>query len=242
MGKSIISEGKTTSEAIQKGLNELKLTKKDVDIKILEENNKKSFFDILAPRIVKVELTVRDEIKESVQKNNIDNNGNNSDKINYEEHFVNDEEFSIIRNNLEQFLKEFFKNIKLENVEYKIINEKNCVKVDINGENLNCLIGYRGETLNAFQTLISRIGNKGLENRCRIIVDIAGYREKRIKVLEDLAIKVSKTVEKNRKSITLEPMSAFERKIIHNKLQSHQKVTTRSIGNEPNRKIIIEMK
>lgn len=235
MGKSIISEGKTTSEAIQKGLNELKLTKKDVDIKILGEDNKKSFFDILAPRIVKVELTVRDEIEKTTQKNNIDNNSNNNDKINYEE-------FSIIRNNLEQFLKEFFKNIKLENVEYKIINEKNCVKVDINGENLNCLIGYRGETLNAFQTLISRIGNKGLENRCRIIVDIAGYREKRIKVLEDLAIKVSKTVEKNRKSITLEPMSAFERKIIHNKLQSHQKVTTRSIGNEPNRKIIIEMK
>ena len=92
------------------------------------------------------------------------------------------------------------------------------------------------------QTLISRIGNKGLENRCRIILDIAGYREKRIKVLEDLAIKVSKTVEKNRKSITLEPMSAFERKIIHNKLQSNLKITTRSIGNEPNRKIVIEMK
>lgn len=240
MCKSIISEGKTTSEAIQKGLNELKLTKKDVDIKILEENNKKSFFDILAPRIVKVELTVRDEIEKekSIQKNNI----NNNNKINYEEHLVNEEEFSIIKNNLEEFLEEFFKNIKLENVEYKIINEKNCAKVDINGENLNCLIGYRGETLNALQTLISRIGNKGLENRCRIIVDIANYREKRIKVLEDLAIKVSKTVEKNRKSITLEPMSAFERKIIHNKLQNHQKVTTHSIGNEPNRKIIIEMK
>lgn len=242
MGKSIISEGKTTSEAIQKGLNELKLTKKDVDIKILGENNKKSFFDILAPRIVKVELTIRDEIEKSVQKDDIDKNYNNSDKINYEEHFINDEESSIIRNNLEQFLKEFFKDIKLENVEYKIINEKNCIKVDINGENLNCLIGYRGETLNALQTLISRIGNKGLENRCRIIVDIAGYREKRIKALEDLAIKVSKTVEKNRKSITLEPMSAFERKIIHNKLQSNLKVTTRSIGNEPNRKIVIEMK
>lgn len=235
MGKSIISEGKTTSEAIQKGLKELKLTKKDVDIKILEEDNKKSFFNILAPRIVKVELTVRDEIEKTTQKDNID-------KINYEEHFINDEEFSIIKNNLEQFLKEFFKNIKLENIDYKIIDENNCVKVNINGENLNCLIGYRGETLNAFQTLISRIGNKGLENRCRIIVDIAGYREKRIKVLEDLAIKVSKTVEKNRKSITLEPMSAFERKIIHNKLQNHSKVTTRSIGNEPNRKVIIEMK
>ncbi len=241
MGKSIISQGKTTSEAIQKGLNELRLSKKDVDIKVLEADNKKSFFDILAPRIVKVELTVRDEIEKetSIQKNNINNN---SDKNNYEEHLINDNEFAIIKNNLEQFLKEFFKNIKLENIEYKIINEIKSVKVDIKGENLNSLIGYRGETLNALQTLISRIGNKGLENRCRIILDIAGYREKRIKVLEDLAIKVSKTVEKNRKSITLEPMSAFERKIIHNKLQSNLKITTRSIGNEPNRKIVIEMK
>lgn len=230
MGKSIISEGKTTSEAIQKGLNELKLSKKDVEIKILSEDTKKSFFSILAPRIVKVELTVKDEEK-NTKKTYIE-----------EKDSISDEDFSIINKNLEKFLSEFIEKINLGNIEYKIINENEDIKVDINGENVNSLIGYRGDTLNAIQTLINRIGNKGLENKHRIVVDIAGYREKRIKVLEELAIKVSKTVEKNKKSITLEPMSAFERKIIHNKLQKNPKVTTHSIGKEPNRKIVIELK
>lgn len=230
MGKSIISEGKTTSEAIQKGLNELKLSKKDVEIKILSEDTKKSFFSILAPRIVKVELTVKDEEK-NTKKTYIE-----------EKDSISDEDFSIINKNLEKFLSEFIEKINLGNIEYKIINENEDIKVDINGENVNSLIGYRGDTLNAIQTLINRIGNKGLENKHRIVVDIAGYREKRIKVLEELAIKVSKTVEKNKKSITLEPMSAFERKIIHNKLQKNTKVTTYSIGKEPNRKIVIELK
>lgn len=233
MGKSIISEGKTTSEAIQKGLNELKVSKKYVDIKVLEEDNKKSFFNILAPRVVKVELTL---------KENIDDNNNYKEVKNREEDNISEKEYKIIEENLQNFLKEFFKISNMNNVNYEIINEVKDVKVDIKGENLNNLIGYRGETLNAIQTILNRIGNKSLEERHRIIIDVAGYREKRIKALEDLAIKVSKTVERKRKSITLEPMSAFERKIIHNKLQENNKVTTHSIGREPNRKVVIELK
>lgn len=241
MSKSIISEGKTTSEAIQKGLNQLKLSKKDVNIKVIEEDTKKSFFNILAPRIVKVELTVRDEKEKILPKKDNDDYNNNL-KNNYEENSIDEETFFIIKNNLEKFLKDFFGKINLQNIEYKIENKLKYVNVDIKGGNLNLLIGYRGETLNALQLLISRIGNKGLDNRYKIVVDIAGYREKRIKVLEDLAIKISKTVEKSKKPITLEPMSAFERKIIHNKLQNNSKVKTHSIGNEPNRKVIIELK
>lgn len=241
MSKSIISEGKTTSEAIKNGLNKLRLAKKDVDIKVIEGDSKKSFFDILAPRIIKVELTVKDEVeKEKVEQKG--NNINNKSNYNSEDEFIDEKNFVIIKNNLEKFFKEFFEQLNSKNIDCKIINETKYVKVDLAGENLNYLIGYRGDTLNAFQILISKIGNKGLENRYRIILDIAGYREKRIKVLEDLAIKVSKTVERNKKSIKLEPMSAFERKIIHNKLQNNSKVKTRSIGSEPNRKVIIELK
>ena len=71
---------------------------------------------------------------------------------------------------------------------------------------------------------------------------ILTYRNKRIKALQDLAVKVSKTALKNKKSITLEPMSAFERKIIHDKLQENPKVITHSIGREPNRRVVIEIK
>ena len=159
-----------------------------------------------------------------------------------EENELSEEEFNAIKNNISNFLDKFLKQINAENTKFEIVRDENIVNLNINGENLNSLIGYRGETLNALQTLISRIGNKGLEKRHRIIVDIEGYRNKRIKALQDLAVKVSKTVMKNKKSIKLEPMSAFERKIIHDKLQENPKVTTHSVGKEPNRKVVIEIK
>ena len=229
MDKYIIYEGKTTAEAIENGLNKLKVSKNDVEIEILKDENKKSFFSILTPRNVRVKLILKEKkegIKEYKEKDDI----------------ISETDFYKIKENISNFLTEFFNETSFENINFEIINEKNDVKVNIYGKNINILIGYRGETLNAFQIILSRAGNKGLENKHRIILDIEGYREKRIKVLENLAVKVSNTVEKNKKPITLEPMSAFERKIIHNKLQENPEIITHSIGREPNRRIVIELK
>lgn len=230
MSNTVIAEGKTTAEAIENGLKQLKVSKNDVDVTVLKDENKKSFFNILAPRTVRVELKLKEKHNEN----------KNMKKV--EENELSEEEFNVIKNNISIFLDKFLKQINAENTKFEIVRDENIVNLNINGENLNSLIGYRGETLNALQTLISRIGNKGLEKRHRIIVDIEGYRNKRIKALQDLAVKVSKTVMKNKKTIKLEPMSAFERKIIHDKLQENPKVTTHSIGKEPNRKVVIELK
>lgn len=230
MSNTVIAEGKTTAEAIENGLKQLKVSKNDVDVTVLKDENKKSFFNILAPRTVRVELKLKEKHNEN----------KNIKKV--EENELLEEEFNVIKNNISNFLDKFLKQINAENTKFEIVRDENIVNLNINGENLNSLIGYRGETLNALQTLISRIGNKGLEKRHRIIVDIEGYRNKRIKALQDLAVKVSKTVMKNKKSIKLEPMSAFERKIIHDKLQENPKVTTHSVGKEPNRKVVIEIK
>lgn len=230
MSNTVIAEGKTTAEAIENGLKQLKVSKNDVDVTVLKDENKKSFFNILAPRTVRVELKLKEKHNEN----------KNIKKV--EENELSEEEFNVIKNNISNFLDKFLKQINAENTKFEIVRDENIVNLNINGENLNSLIGYRGETLNALQTLISRIGNKGLEKRYRIIVDIEGYRNKRIKALQDLAVKVSKTVMKNKKSIKLEPMSAFERKIIHDKLQENPKVITHSVGKEPNRKVVIEIK
>ena len=104
------------------------------------------------------------------------------------------------------------------------------------------MIGYRGETLYAFQNILSAIASKGIDKKVRVILDIEGYKAKREKTLEELAEKVAKTVIKTRKSIKLEPMQAYERKIIHSKLQQNPKVKTESIGEEPNRRIVISLK
>lgn len=219
MSKIIVSEGKTTSEAIEKGLKELNLHRDQVEIRVLEQE-KRSFFDILAPRVVKVELTV----KEKTQK---------------EEKILTEEDLEETKNNLEKFIKEFLKNLGKE-YKYDINIEKNEINVKIDGGNSGTLIGYRGETLNALQHILSLIANKHTSAKVRVLLNVDGYKEKREKTLEELALKVSKTVIRTNKSITLEPMNAYERKIIHSKLQDMTDIRTHSIGEEPHRRIVIE--
>ena len=90
------------------------------------------------------------------------------------------------------------------------------------------------------QHILSLIANKNAPGNVRVILNIDGYKEKREKTLEELALKVSRTVIRTNKSITLEPMNAYERKIIHSKLQDMKDIKTHSIGEEPHRRIVIE--
>ena len=92
------------------------------------------------------------------------------------------------------------------------------------------------------QVILNNIANNELNERARVLLNIGGYKEKREKDLKDLADKIAGTVIKKRKSITLEPMTSYERKIIHSKLQENSKVETHSIGEEPNRKIVVSLK
>lgn len=223
MAKTIISEGKTTAEAIEKGLKAIGLPKDLVEIKVLEDN-KKSFFDILAPKVVKVELKEKEAKK--------------PEEIEIE---TTQEELEQAKTKVEQFLKEFVE--KLNNgTTYTIEIKEKCLYVSINGENIGNLIGYRGEALYALENILKAISNKDTENRVIVRLDIENYKEKRIKTLQDVANKKARIVEKTGKMITLEPMQAYERKIIHSFLQENPKVETRSIGQEPRRRIVISKK
>lgn len=235
MSKTIISEGKTTNEAIEKGLKELKVSKNMVDIKVLESESKRSFFDILAPRVVKVEMTVKEEFEN--QKEN-----RNEKKEVKEERIIDANELENAKNNVERFISEFLKQSSEKNFDYKVEIIDQNIEVNILGEDSGFLIGYRGDVLNSLQTILSSIANKNNHSRIKVILDIENYRNKRKETLENLAVKVSKTVSRTGKSITLEPMGAYERKIIHTKLQDNKYVTTYSIGEEPNRKVVIARK
>ena len=227
--KTYVFEGKTSTEAIEKGLKELKASKNKVDIKILEQEDKRSFFSILTPRIVKVEMKLKENIQE-------------------EKHYKNEEKKQNVYvdkteaiKKIKAFLEEF--TAKLPNkLTYTIKEEDNIIKVDMDGEDTGYLIGYRGEVLNSLQTIISNIASKSNKEKIRVVVNIGGYREKREKDLQNLATKIAGTVIKTRKSITLEPMTAYERKIIHTKLQENDKVKTFSIGEEPYRKVVVSLK
>lgn len=227
MPKSIIVEGKTTAEALEKGLKELNVSKNMVEIKQIEEKEKRSFYSILAPRVVKLELTVKEGVEE-IKKENIK-------KRNLME---NPEDLERVKIRVKEFLDKFLPS----DVNYELSIEDSTININISGEKINYLIGYRGETINALQTLISAIANKKEQSKVRVIVDIAGYKEKRKKTLEELAEKVAKTVIKTKKAITLEPMTAYERKIIHTKLQENDKVETYSKGEEPYRRLVVSLK
>lgn len=228
MAEGRIFEGKTTNEAIENGLKALGIRREDAEIKVLESEDKRSFFSILAPRIVKVEIRSKEEKRHEKEKRN-------------EEDLKNIDFNKAIRN-VEEFLKEWINTIPGENIEYNVVQSDFYVKVEINGDDLNYLIGHRGETLNNLQSIISCIASKGSEYKVRVVLNICGYKEKREKALEELAEKLEKTVVRTRKSITLEPMTAYERKIIHSRLQNSNKVTTSSIGEEPYRKVVISLK
>ena len=227
MEKTIISEGKTTKEAIENGLRKLNVSKDRVNIKVLENEDKRSFFSILAPRVVKVEMTLKDERREEIKPK--------------KEILLSQEEQQKAVENVETFLKDFVLKLP-EGTTYQIEKTDQYIKVNLNNDELGFLIGYRGETLYAMQNILSAIAGKGIENKVRVLLDIEGYKARREKTLEELAEKVAKTVIRTRKSVKLEPMQAYERKIIHSKLQQNQKVETTSVGEEPYRRVVISLK
>ena len=198
------------------------------------KDEKRSFFSILEPRVVKVEL-IKKEKKEQPKEHK-------EFREKKEKKTMTTEAIEKGKENISEFLNVFLKQVSKEEITFNISNDEYYIIVEILGEHTNALIGYRGETLNAIQTLLGSIANKDIEEKVRVVLDISGYKEKRKKVLEELADKISKTVIRTGKKVTLEPMPAYERKIIHSRLQGNKKITTESVGEEPHRKIVVELK
>lgn len=117
--------------------------------------------------------------------------------------------------------------------------EEGTYRVNLEGENLGAIIGRRGETLDAIQQLTSYSVNRGASRRVRIQVDAENYRAKREESLVRLANRVADKVVKYRRNVTLEPMNAYERHVIHTALQDYPGVTTYSTGTEPNRRTVV---
>ena len=223
MPNSIFAEGRTTNEAIENGLKELNAKREDVIINVIGNEEKRSFFSILEPTKIKVELTLKEQIKN--KKPNI-----------------SDEELNEVFEVMKKFANEFFNLLNINNLKINLEIKEKRIYINVTGDDMNYLIGYRGETLNYLQLIFSNVANKEIKHKCSVILDIENYREKRKVVLEGLAEKIARTVIRNRKKIELEPMTAYERKIIHTKLQNNSKVKTYSVGEETNRRVVIDLK
>ena len=228
MAKVAEGVGNTYDEAVKDALSKIGLEKNQVSIELVEEP-KKRFFSILEHRTVKVIATELEKVEEK-------------DTHKYTEiKEAPEEDVEAAKKKAVAFLKEYFEKLGIElNIETKY--EDKILKVDITGEKAGIVIGYRGENLEALQLLVSTIVNRKKENYVKILLDVEGYRQKRVKTLEELAIKVAHTVVSKRRSITLEPMVPFERRVIHTTLQNNPKVKTESTGVEPYRKVVVSLK
>lgn len=138
------------------------------------------------------------------------------------------------------FLENVFREMRLE-VKIDIKKDKDSLNIYLSGNKMGLLIGRRGETLDSLQYLTSLAVNKGEDEYVKISLDTENYRKKREDTLIRLAKKLADRVLTYRRNITLEPMNPYERRIIHSTLQNNKLITTYSIGEEPNRKVVIAL-
>ena len=141
------------------------------------------------------------------------------------------------------FLKDVFEAMGLSvDVDVKMNEEEKEMDINLSGDEMGILIGKRGQTLDSLQYLVSLVVNKESEDYLRVKLDTENYRERRKETLETLAKNIAYKVKRTRRSVSLEPMNPYERRIIHSALQNDKYVFTRSEGEEPFRHVVIALK
>lgn len=141
------------------------------------------------------------------------------------------------------FLSDIFKSMNLAVViDAKYDDIENTLDVDLSGDEMGVLIGKRGQTLDSLQYLVSLVVNKDVDDYIRVKIDTENYRQRRKETLENLAKNISYKVKRTKRSVSLEPMNPYERRIIHSALQNDRYVTTHSEGEEPFRRVVVSLK
>ncbi len=142
-----------------------------------------------------------------------------------------------------EFLEDMFKAMDMVvDIEVSELNEDNSIDIELKGKEMGVLIGKRGQTLDSIQYLTSLVVNKNRTEYIRVKVDTENYRKRRKDTLENLAKNISYKVKRTKRTVTLEPMNPYERRIIHSALQGDKYVTTHSEGEEPYRRVVISLK
>ena len=245
--------GTDVDTAVELALADLKLTIDEVDVTVLEEPSR-GFFGIGSKlALVRVEKKKNPDKKaeDKIEKN--DNTKallqKKAEKSVSKKEPVKKVVIEEPKGDMEpcddhvaiSFLKEVTDQMGLNLDISAKLNDDN-VYVDIQGKDSGTIIGKIGQTLDAIQYLTSLVVNKDAENYVRVVVDAENYRSKREKTLEQLAERLAEKVVKTKKSVRLEPMNPYERKVIHATLQNSPHVITRSEGQDPYRRVIIELK
>ena len=246
--ESKVFYAKSSEEAVEQLLKSTKADKDSIKITVLEKPSK-GFLGIGAKSCVfsleyevaketepaKEEILVEDEVlkTEPSGQDKVENK-EIQDKVN----ITDEDEIRIAR----EFVVELLKNADVE-AEVDVVLEDNLIKVKISGDDASCLIGRRGDTLDAIQFLTGLALNKfNKDSHTRVFVDIENYRSKREESLKRYCYKAAREVAKTRRTKKLDFMNPYERRIIHSALQNDRFVITYSEGTDPYRRVVIEYK
>ncbi|MEG0371408.1 MAG: RNA-binding cell elongation regulator Jag/EloR [Clostridium sp.] len=228
--KTLEVVAKTVEQALQNGLKELALNINDIEYKVIQQPSK-GFLGFIGVKPAKIMIslknqTLKTEKLNDVKKDNIEN--------------IKAVDYEVLA---KKFLKDVLSNMNVL-CDIHVEDTKDSLRVNLIGPDMGILIGRRGETLDSLQYLLSLVINK--ENKDdkykRVVIDTENYRKKREETLIRLANKLASRVKKSGSSITLEPMNPYERRVIHSALQGSKIVSTKSEGEEPFRKVVIELK
>ncbi len=247
--KTIQVTAKTVEKAIQEGLEQLNVTQDQVDIKIIEQGG---FF-----KKAKVEITLEEEVKEEPAKEEKKQakeakkeekkETKKQEKVEKKEEKQPEQKTEKKQDNIDdaitlgdEFLKGLFSRLNIETV-VTSIKTKDGINYNVKGDKVNDLIGYRGETLNSIQYLLTMV-IKNAGYKVKAFVDVENYKQRRQETLISLAERLARKAVKLNQPVELEKMTAYERRIIHTALADNDEVTTHSEGEEPNRYLIIEPK
>lgn len=148
-----------------------------------------------------------------------------------------------VEDNARNFLNDVFDAMKMTViVDVKYEEDERTMSIELKGDEMGVLIGKRGQTLDSLQYLVSLVVNKDVEEYIRVKVDTENYRQRRRETLENLARNIAYKVKRTKRSVSLEPMNPYERRIIHSALQNDRYVTTHSEGEEPFRRVVVTLK
>ena len=238
---SIEMTGKTVDEALEAALAELHTTRENVDVEILEEA-KDGLFGLFGGRKARIKVTLKPAQTEEKPAEAL----KETEKVVAEgetkqpKNIVNNDEAIKMA---KEFLLKIFSAMNIKVVMEKFISkEDGSVTFKLHGADMGILIGKHGQTLDSLQYLTNLVANKNSAERIRIMIDIEDYRERRAHTLTRLALRLAERVKRSGQKVVLEPMNPHERKIIHMALQNDSRVNTLSEGEDPYRRVAIELK
>lgn len=233
MGIEVIKDGETVEEAVEVALEELGVERQDVDVEILEESSK-GFLGI-GNKNARVKVTVRPEILSGTPS---EESRDSAESIPSESHEATEEELELAER-ASEFIEGLVAKLDMPcEVTHSV--EDGSPTVILDGEEMGLLIGRRGETLQAMQTLLSAHVSHHAGHRVYASLDIQGYKERKQESLEGLAERIGQRVAASGEAYTMRPMSAADRRIVHMWIKDSPGVSSYSEGQDPNRRIVIQ--